>query len=597
MKKKINNYLTFWRDVLYLLRYADGRLTFFVFITAVLEAIVGVSALFAIKALVGSIAGPGGSEDEVFNTQTLTALGLTLAALTLGKLLASLGTYLKTKQSLLVADVVNEEIQRRTVGADLSFFDSALYYDALERAREVGAQRPAEVISNALTGLRSIILLAGIGVVIIGLDWRILPGIVLALVLTLAVQLQTTGMRFRWITERIQLERKAAYLDWLVTSERFAKEIRLFNIGDNLRGQFRALRSTIREAQIRIEWMRASREALIVLISGAVFVGSVYLVASSAPNNTAALSALVLLVVAFQRAEAAGRATVQSLSRLYDDRLFLGQLFQFLTIEPKITVPAVVTPLPDKLHDGIRLENVHFSYPRGSEPALKGVSLHLPPGKFIALVGGNGSGKSSLIKVICRLYDAQEGQITLDGTDIRKFDPITYRQQFGAVFQDFGQYAFTARENIHLGDLSLPADRTRLIEAAQLAGAHDIIDKLPKKYDTMLARMFDDGEELSGGQWQRVALARAFYPQSRFLILDEPTSATDPSAESALLDRFADKLGDRAALIISHRLSTIRSADYTYVLDNGKIVEEGQHDDLVAAQGIYYRMFRSQMSD
>ncbi|KUP93529.1 ABC transporter ATP-binding protein [Tritonibacter horizontis] len=597
MKKKISSYISFWHDVLSLLRYAEGRLTFLVFIVAVLEAILGIAMLFAIKVLVGSVAQQGSSEADPFNSRTLFALGLTLAALIFGKLLASFGNYLRAKQSLLVADVVNEEIQRRTVAADLSFFDSALYYDALERAREVGAQRPAEVISNALTCLRSLILLLGIGVVIVGLDWRILPGIALALALTLIVQLQTTGMRFRWITQRIQLERKAAYLDWLVTSEQYAKEVRLFHIGDNLRRQFRGLRDTIREAQIRIEWVRASRETMIALIGGLVFIGSAYLVATSAPDNATALSALVLLVVAFQRAEAAGRSAVQSLSRLYDDRLFLGQLFQFLAIEPTIKVPAKVTPLPDKLEDGLRLTNIQFSYPRSATPALKGVSLHLPPGKFIALVGGNGSGKSSLIKVMCRLYDAQDGQITLDGEDIRNFDPVAYRRQFGVVFQDFGHYAFTARENIHLGDLMQPADGPRMTEAARLAGAHEIIEALPKGYDTMLVRMFDDGQELSGGQWQRVALARAFFPQSRFLVLDEPTSATDPSAESALFDRFREKLGDRSALVISHRLSTIRSADYTYVLDKGRIVEEGRHEDLVAAKGRYYTMFKAQMPD
>lgn len=597
MKKKITSYLTFWTDVLTLLRYAEGRLTLLVFIVAVLEAIFGIAMLFAIKVLVGSIAQNGSAEADPFNQQTMFALGLTLATLTLGKLLASCGNYLRAKQSLLVADVVNEEIQRRTVAADLSFFDSALYYDALERAREVGAQRPAEVISNALTFLRSLILLLGAGVVIVGLDWRILPGVAVALVLTLIVQLQTTSMRFQWITQRIQLERKAAYLDWLVTSQQYAKEIRLFHLGDTLRRQFRGLRDTIRAAQVRIEWVRATREAMIALIAGLVFIASAYLVATSAPDNASALSALVLLVVAFQRAEAAGRAAVQSLSRLYDDRLFLGQLFQFLAIEPSIKVPAKASPLPETLREGLRLENIHFSYPRSHDAALKGVSLHLPPGKFVALVGGNGSGKSSLIKVMCRLYDAQEGQISLDGEDIRNFDPVAYRRQFGVVFQDFGQYAFTARENIHFGDLAQPADGPRMEEAARLAGAHDILEALPRGYDTMLVRLFDEGQELSGGQWQRVALARAFFPQSRFLILDEPTSATDPSAESALFDHFRDKLGDRSALVISHRLSTIRFADYTYVLDGGRIVEEGRHEDLVAARGRYYTMFRAQMPD
>lgn len=596
MKRRLLEYLAFWRDVIALLRYADGRLTFLVFVVAVLEAAFQIATLFAIKALVSAIAMQSGPEADVFNQQTLNALGLTLVALTLGKIVASFGTYLKVKQSMLVADVVNEEIQRRTVKADLSFFDSALYYDALERAREAGAQRPAEVISNALSVLRGTILLIGTGIVIIGLDWRILPGILLALILTLLVQLKTTNMRFKWIAQRIQLERKSSYLDWLLTSEQVAKEIRLFHVGDDFRRRFRGYRETIRTAQTKIEWMRAWREGVIALIAGAVFIISAYFVASSASSTAEALSALVLLVVAFQRAEAAGRVAVTSLSQLYDDKLFLGQLFQFLRIEPEIAVPAQARDVPDAPSEGVRLDNVTFSYPRGHQPALKGVSLHLPPQKFVALVGGNGSGKSSLIKVMCRLYDPQEGRVSLDGIDVKDFDPITYRRQFGTVFQDFGRYAFTARDNIHMGDLTLPADGERLHEAATLAGAHKIIEKLPKQYDTMLSRMFDSGEELSGGQWQRVALARAFFPQSNFLILDEPTSATDPSAEAALFEGFREKLGNRGALVISHRLSTIRFADYTYVLEDGEIVEEGRHADLIASEGRYFQMFRSQMA-
>jgi ATP-binding cassette subfamily B protein len=595
MKNRIDRHLAFWKDVLTLLGYAEKRLNVAVVVVAVLEAILGIALLLAIKSLVTAVALNSGTNDSPFSSQTLFALGMVLLALTFGRLLASFGAYLRTKQSLLVADVVNAEIQRRTSEADLGFFDSALYHDALERAREAGAQRPAEVMGNALNALRSFIMLIGIGFVIVGLDWRILPGIAFALCLTMIVQLQTTSRRFRWIAERIQLERKAAYLDWLVTSEQHAKEVRIFHLGDNLRHQYQRLRKTIREAQVRIEWIRATRESMIALIAGGVFIGSAYMIVTGAPDNATAMSSLVLLVVAFQRAEASGRVAVQSLSRLYDDRLFLGQLFEFLSIEPTITKPTKVLELPEKLEDGLRLSDVHFSYPGAKDTALKGVSLHLPPGKFVALVGSNGSGKSSLIKVMCRLYDAQEGQITLNGEDIRKFDPVDYRRQFGAVFQDFGQYAFTVRENIQLGDLRQPNDGERLREAAELAGAHNVIEALPQGYDTMLARLFDNGQELSGGQWQRVALARAFFPQSRFLILDEPTSATDPSAEAALFDRFRDKIGDRSTLVISHRLSTVRFADYTYVLENGQIVEEGVHNDLVKKKGKYYNMFRAQM--
>jgi ATP-binding cassette subfamily B protein len=301
-----------------------------------------------------------------------------------------------------------------------------------------------------------------------------------------------------------------------------------------------------------------------------------------------------MFVLLFRRAESSGREMVQHAAKLYDDQLYLRQLFDFLSIERRIAAPAAPKPIPERLTEGLRLENVSFRYPSNREPTLSNISLHLPPGKVVALVGANGSGKTSLIKLMTRLYDPDEGRITLDGTDIRAFHPDAYRAIFSVVFQDYATYAATVRDNIRFGDIDRPAEDAGIVAAAVRARADGFIEKLNRGYDTPLSRMFDGGQELSIGQWQRLALARAFFPETRFIVMDEPSSALDPQAEFELFERFRDAIGDRGALVISHRLSTVRMADYCYVLDQGRIVEQGTHDALVGLGGRYAQLFEMQ---
>jgi len=285
---------------------------------------------------------------------------------------------------------------------------------------------------------------------------------------------------------------------------------------------------------------------------------------------------------------------VQQLSQLYEDQLYLGLLFEFLDIRPVLEEPAVPSPLPVATSDGLRVQGVGFHYPGTDRDVLRDISLHIPEGRVVALVGANGSGKTSLIKLMCRLYDPTRGRITLDGQDIRDFALEDYRRQFSVIFQDYARYAASVRENIRLGDVRLPEDSPRVAEAAVKSGADPFIQGLKLGYDTPLSRMFDNGEEISQGQWQKVALARAFVPDSRIIVLDEPTSALDPMAEYELFKDFRKIIGERSALVISHRLSTIRQADYIYVLEDGEIRESGTHDELVALQGTYAGLFDRQ---
>lgn len=591
-RAKFAKSMQLWRAVVTLLSYSSKRYGIIVFILTVLEIVFTLGAFYAVKMVVDIMGQPTGIREDaaaLFGSMTLI-----LVLFLSGRIMQSIANYYRAAQGYVVSDYVNQAIQERAVAADLAFYDSALYFDSLERARQAGAQRPAIVIGNALSVFRGALMLGAIIVVLGSIEWRLLPVSLMAVLLILAVQVRFTRERFDRQRQLVQKERRAGYADWLMTSETFAKEIRLWNLGAYLRHLYMEVRIAVRHDYLAIERRKSISEILVSVVGTLLFIGSGGFLLYQVSIGVSTVSQLIMLILLLQRGEAAGRDMVSSLSRLYDDQLFLNQLFMFLKLQPMMKTPETVLAVPEEITEGVRLNNVSFHYPSSEKMALDNVSLHLQPGKFTALVGGNGSGKTTLIKLLCRLYDPSAGSVTYDGVDIRKFDPVTYRQRFSVIFQDFVQFAYSARDNIRLADLARGDDETALYNAARLSGAHEVLEVLPNGYDTMLSRMFDGGVALSGGQWQKVALARAMFPKSKFIILDEPTSAIDPNAEAELFDKFREKMEGRGALVISHRLSTIRQADYTYVLHEGRIVEEGSHEDLIALDGQYAQMFKRQ---
>ncbi|HQK88520.1 MAG TPA: ABC transporter ATP-binding protein, partial [Acidobacteriota bacterium] len=309
------------------------------------------------------------------------------------------------------------------------------------------------------------------------------------------------------------------------------------------------------------------------------------------------LGDLVMIYQAFQRGMAAIQDVSGALAGLYDDSLFLSNYHEFLELRPRVTAPETPVPVPRPFREALALDNVSFAYPGSDRRVLDGVSLALRPGEVIALVGENGAGKTTLVKLVCRLYDPTAGAVTLDGIDLRRFRPEALRREIGVIFQDFARYALTARENIRLGDHELAPDDPRLAAAVRQAGAEPVIRRLPDGLDTLLGCQFAGGTELSAGQWQRIALARAFLRDSRIVVLDEPTSSLDPVAEYELFATFRRLLEGRAAILISHRFSTVRMADTIHVLAGGRIVESGSHESLMAAGGHYARMFMLQSAN
>jgi len=293
----------------------------------------------------------------------------------------------------------------------------------------------------------------------------------------------------------------------------------------------------------------------------------------------------------FQTSLSALQQVLSGLAALYEDNLFLTYFHEFQALGRTVHDPAAPRALPRPMRDGIVFDQVSFAYPDTDRTAIDRVSLAIRPGEVAALVGPNGSGKTTLVKLLCRLYDPSEGRISIDGVDLRDVRVVDLRRGLSVIFQDYAEYQLTARENIWLGNVALDEGDTAVEAAARDAGADDVIAGLPEGYATRLGKVFEDGEELSIGEWQKVALARAFVRSAEILVLDEPTSALDPIAEWNVFERIRERAEGRAVILISHRFSTVRMADSIHIMDHGRLVESGTHDELLALDGRYARMY------
>ena len=299
---------------------------------------------------------------------------------------------------------------------------------------------------------------------------------------------------------------------------------------------------------------------------------------------------------AFQVAIGSLRPTLSGLAELYENNLFLSTLYEFFDVKKSVSDPAQPKEMPRPWRSGLSVENLSFHYPDTDRLILHNIAMTIRPGEIVALVGRNGSGKTTLTKLLCRLYDPDKGRITIDDIDLRDFKTGDLRREISVIYQDFGRYHMTARENILLGRPEFEANNPAIVIAAQWAGIHDKLIALPQGYDTVMSRTFADGAELSIGQWQKLALARAFVRDSQLILLDEPTSSLDAAAEFEFFEKFRDMAKGRSALIISHRFSTVRLADRIYVLEGGQLIEQGNHDELIALDGLYAHLYRQQAS-
>ncbi|MBP5973248.1 ABC transporter ATP-binding protein [Brasilonema sp. CT11] len=594
LKQKLQNTLRFL-PALRLVWQSSPSWTIARVVLLVIQGILPLLSIYLAKLIVDTVATSLTAADKAAAFGQVLFLIVLAGVVTLVTTLCnSLTELVNTAHSQRVSDYMQGVIQAKSIEADLEYYENPQYYDTLQRAQQEAPYRPPQILNRlAQVGQNSISLLAMVGL-LLSLYWGIALMLFVAGLPSMLVRVKYTRVLYRWQRKITPQERQSMYLAWMLTSDQFAKEIRLFNLGSYFSQWYLRIRRQIYKESLVIFTARSLANFAAQAVAAILMFAVLAFIVNQAIQGVLKLGDLVLYYQALQRGQNDIKGLLSSVSGLYEDNLFLANLYEFLDLKPKLVEPLHPVPIPRPMQSGIVFNHVSFQYSTTTRQALKDINLIIRPGEVVALVGENGSGKTSLIKLLCRLYAPTSGSITIDGIDLSQFKIAELRQEISVIFQDYAKYHFTAQENIWLGNIDLPPHRESIIAAARRSGADDVITHLPQGYDTILGKLFERGEELSIGQWQKIALARAFLRDSQVIVLDEPTSAMDPKAEYEVFEKFRQLIQNQAAILISHRLSTVKMADRIYVMTNGSIVESGTHDELMQLGATYAHLFETQ---
>lgn len=578
-----------------LVRQAAGRWTVAWVALLVVQSVLPVAVVLVTRRLVDAVvaATEGGAESIGYREPLLLAVAM--ASLLLASELAKAVTqWVRTAQSELVSDHIRQLIQERAAAVDMAFYDTPQYFDTLHRARFDAQTKPAALVENLGTLLQGSLTLIAMGVVLFGYAWWLPLVLILSTIPALFVVMRAIVRRHEWTISSTTDQRRSTYFEYMQSTREAFAEIRLYDLSSHFRASFTTLRNRLRGERLDLARSEAGSRILAGL-AGLMFLGaSLVWLLLDALRGSISLGQLAMFGQAFLQGQRLLRSSLENLSQIYSNLLFLGNLFEFLELEPTILDRPDPTQLPSPISEGIRFQEITFSYPTAPRPTLENFSLHVPAGSTVALLGRNGAGKSTLFKLLLRFYDPDEGSIKIDGIDLREFDQTALRRKVAVLFQTPLEFSTTVTENIAYGDLQAGSNPENILGALQAAGAQSIVDRLPQRENTMLGPWFG-GTELSLGEWQRIALSRAFLRDAEIVLLDEPTSAMDSWAEVEWLNNFKNHISGRTTIVITHRLSTARHADIIHVLDERRIVESGSHRDLLAQDGLYAAAWRFQV--
>ncbi len=497
----------------------------------------------------------------------------------------------------LLANRYTQHVSVRVMGQaarlDLTTYEDPVFYDRLERARVQATDRLAMIqqmgrlIQQVITTLTFSIAL------VMASPWLVLL-LALGVLPSFVGETHYAFLGYAKNFRQTPAKRQMDYLRQVAGSRDGAKEVKLFGLSEFFTRRFEALAH-----QIYVEDIALSRSKLIVggllgILGTLGYYGAYVYVIWRTLHGAYDIGKFTFLTAAIQQASSNLQQVFSTASGIADQALFLTDLLAFFQMEPTIRSKPNGLTMPQPVRTGFEFRNVSFQYPGTERVVLKNFNLYLSPGERIALIGENGQGKTTVVKLITRLYDPTEGQILLDGVDLREYSIEDLHRHIGVIFQDFMRFEMTARENIAVGRVDRPHQQADIESAAHKSLADTVVTKLANGYDQMLGRRFDGGVELSGGEWQKVALARAYLRDAQLLILDEPTAALDARSELEVFERFAELTAGKMALLISHRFSTVRMADRIVVLSGGRLIEEGDHRQLMALGGVYAEMFEMQ---
>lgn len=593
-KEKIINSFRLRRALLLVWQNAPGWTLASAFLV-VLQGILPLISLYLLKLIVDSVtASVNLTNKEAAFGQILFIIFLTAGVAFLMALCRSLSNVVSELQASLVSDHILDLLHAKSIEVDLEYYENPKYYDTLYRAQNDAPFRPTSIVKGLAQVGQSIVSLVAVLALLASFSWIVAAALTITAIPLAFARLIYSERVYRWQCACTPKERKAWYFHWLLTSDNHAKEIRLFELGPLFIEKYHNLRNEIRNERLSIITKGSIVDTLFQIIGIIAVFGSLAFMVRSTFQGNISLGGLVMYFGALQQAQSFLSSLLNGFTGLYEDNLFLTTLYEFLDLKPTMKESSNPVQVPQTIKKGISFEHVGFCYPGQETRVLEDINLHINPGNVIALVGENGSGKTTLMKLLCRLYDPTYGRITLDGIDTRDFKISDLRKEISIVFQDYTHYNLTARENIWFGNIDSPSDSENISQAAKYSGAHCVINNLKNGYETILGKWLEDGTELSIGEWQKIALARAFLRESQIIVMDEPTSALDPKAEDEVFKKFSQLAAGRTAIIISHRLSTVRMADCICFLKNGKIIEKGKHEELMALDGEYAQLFRIQ---
>jgi len=598
-----------WRERLEALRYVPAlfRLiwrthrgyTAAIVVLRVVRSVIPVATFWVGKLILDSVIAAKAGTGSL--SHVWRYLALELAIVLSGEILARASSLIESLLGDLFSNAMSVQLMEHAARLDLAQFEDPEFYDHLERARRQTVGRIALLSLLLSMSQDALTLLTLAGALIAYSPW-------LLLLLAIAVIPSFLGethfaslgysLLFRWTPERRQLD----YLRYVGASDKTAKEVQMFGLAPWLTDRYRDLSQKFYEENRSLSLRRGLVSALLSILGTIGYYTAYVVILIRAVKGEITIGTLTFLAASFGRGRDVIQNILLSASNVYEQALYLRDLFVFLDMRPTIESPPNARPVPATIKAGFVFENVGFRYPGSDRWAVRSVNLVLGPGERVALVGENGAGKTTLTKLMARLYDPTEGRITLDGVDLKEYDLATLRRAIGVIFQDFVRYDMRFDENIGVGEIeSVRTDLEKnngtpvaITAAAENSLAASLLPRFSKGYQQMLGRRFDEGVDLSGGEWQKIALARAYIRDAQVLILDEPTAALDARAEYEVFLRFSELVAGRMAVLISHRFSTVRMADRIIVLRHGKVEEQGSHEELLARRGLYEELFTMQ---
>ena len=545
------------------------------------------------KLIVDSVVLAANSGMETHRWMALSYVGLEAIAV---MVLAATQRGITVCQSLLrvlLGQRVNVLILEKALTLDLFHFEDSEFYDKMTQARHEASSRPLLLVMRTFGLIQSALSLATYGGLLLKFSIGAVVVLVLAAIPPFIAETRFAGEAFRLFRWRSPETRQQHYLETLIAREDYAKEVQLYQLGSTMLQRYHNIFERIYNEDRDLTIRRGFWGYLLGLLSTATFYAAYAWIVVETIFGRISLGDMTMYLTVFRQGQSTFTGALASIGGMYEDNLYLSNLYEFL--EQDIAKPIGKARQGLIPGDGIRLEEVSFTYPGSLKPALNAISLHLKPGEKLAIVGENGSGKTTLIKLLTRLYSPDTGRILLDGLDLQEWDIDVLRRRIGVIFQDFVRYHFTVGENVGVGDVDHMQDEVHWEVASEKGMARPFIDLLPQGFGTQLGRWFKGGQELSGGQWQKIALSRAFMRTGAdILVLDEPTAAMDAEAEVRIFDHFRKITENQMVILISHRFSTVRMADKIVVMAGGEIIEYGTHEELLHLGGRYARLFSIQ---